>query len=80
MNQRMGRRTLIELDRLLDGPPNQIGLLEWARHVITQASSCGVYGMQHPFLDPEVDKAFWYYESLLSLSSCSTTHNISRRH
>jgi hypothetical protein len=61
MNQRMGRRALIESEGLLNGPSKQIGLLGWARHIVTQASSCGcvVYGMQHPYLDPEVDKAFW---------------------
>ena len=59
MNQRMGNSVLAELCDLLENSPRQIRLLEWARHAVTQASSCGVYGTQHPFLDLEVLKAFW---------------------
>lgn len=70
MNERMGIQALREVDALSDeaawhqqsnnGRPFQILLLKWARHAVTQASSCGVYGRQHPFLDPKVENAFWY--------------------
>lgn len=60
MNQRMGSSVLVELSELLKGPSKQIKLLDWARCAVTQASSCGVYGTRHPFLDLEVLKAFWY--------------------
>lgn len=50
-NARMGNRALIDVDTLLnplslepDKGPRQIKLLAWARHAVTQASSCGVYG------------------------------------
>ncbi|KAK4172380.1 cytochrome P450 [Triangularia setosa] len=67
MNLRMAQRALIDLDLLLgNGKDKKIKLLDWARHAITQASSCGVYGNQHPFLDPEVYKAFWTWHAHLS--------------
>lgn len=62
LNLKMGKRALVELDLLLDaksGRGQQVYLFEWARHAVVQASSCGVYGEEHPFLDPEVEKAFW---------------------
>lgn len=64
-NERIGKRALIEIDALLNplhmegSVKVHIKLLEWARHAITQASSCGVYGTKHPFLDPGVERAFW---------------------
>lgn len=65
-NTRMGNRALLEIDELLllsSSGPNQLGrqirLLQWARHAVVQASSCGVYGARHPFIDPEVEQAFW---------------------
>ena len=53
----MGKRLLVDIDDLLGA--KKIYLLEWARRAVVQASSCGVYGEEHPFLDPEVEKAFW---------------------
>ncbi|PLB49117.1 cytochrome P450 [Aspergillus steynii IBT 23096] len=71
-NERMGKRALVDIDALL-GPLTveqqgmcQIKLLEWVRHAIMQASSCGVYGTEHPFLDVEVEKAFWTWHAHLS--------------
>ncbi|KAG8417042.1 hypothetical protein J3459_013009 [Metarhizium acridum] len=56
-NLRMGKRVLIEIDDLLNrgGPfeARNIHLLEWKRHLVVQASSCGVCGDQHPLLDPK---------------------------
>ncbi|KAL9040691.1 MAG: hypothetical protein Q9214_004384 [Letrouitia sp. 1 TL-2023] len=62
LNLKMGRRALLEVDALLD--PNryqgqQVYLLEWVRHAVVQATSCAVYGEKHPFLEPEVEKAYW---------------------
>ncbi|KHO00583.1 Cytochrome P450 [Metarhizium album ARSEF 1941] len=63
-NLRMGKRVLLEVDDLLGrgaaSGAQSIRLLEWTRHLVVQASSCGVYGDQHPLLDPEVEGAFWY--------------------
>jgi hypothetical protein len=61
-NLRMGSRLLVEFDALLNsttGKSKRVLLLEWCRHAVVQASSSGVYGEQHPFLDPEVEKSFW---------------------
>ena len=63
-NERMGNRALVDIDVLLNTSRlgqqgRQIKLLEWARHAVVQASSCGVYGTEHPFLDLEVEESFW---------------------
>jgi hypothetical protein len=63
-NERMANRALIDVKELLDtssmGPQGRmVKLLEWSRHAVVQASSCGVYGTSHPFLDPEVEESFW---------------------
>lgn len=64
-NERMGNRALYEVNELLISSGLEqlealrINLLEWSRHAITQASSCGVYGTQHPFVDFQVEQAFW---------------------
>lgn len=58
-NLRMGDQVLVELDQLLNSPRKSIQLLEWVRHAVVQASSCGVWGTQHPYLDPEVEKTYW---------------------
>ncbi|KAH8892085.1 cytochrome P450 [Thozetella sp. PMI_491] len=70
-NERMGDRALVDVDALLHASSlkqqgGQVRLLEWARHAVTQASSCGVYGANHPFLDPEVETAFWKWHGHLS--------------
>ncbi|KAF7589270.1 hypothetical protein BBP40_004528 [Aspergillus hancockii] len=65
-NERMGNRALIDIDALLNISSRQIELLEWVRHAVTQASSCGVYGAEHPFLDVEVERAFWKWHAHLS--------------
>ncbi|KAM0810746.1 hypothetical protein AB5N19_11096 [Seiridium cardinale] len=69
-NMRMGTRVMVDIDDLLDsnaGRPKQVSLLEWARHVVVQASSCGVYGQEHPFLQPEVEEAYWKWQSYIGL-------------
>ncbi|KAK2600110.1 hypothetical protein QQS21_005125 [Conoideocrella luteorostrata] len=76
MNERMGIQALHEVDALLEkaalhqpdhnGGQFRILFLQWARHAVTQASSCGVYGGQHPFLDLEVENAFWEWHAHLS--------------
>ena len=63
-NERMGNRALFDVDALVDASSSKsqghdVRLLEWSRHVVTQASSCGVYGTKHPFLDLDVEEAFW---------------------
>lgn len=61
-NMRTGNRVVVDVDALLDdtsGQPRQVMLLHWVRHAIVQASSCGVYGQNHPFLRPEVEEAYW---------------------
>jgi hypothetical protein len=63
-NERMGSRALVDIEELLDtsrkDPQGRtVRFLEWSRHAVVQASSCGVYGTSHPFLDTEVEKSFW---------------------
>ena len=56
----MGQRVLIDIHSLLDAEGGrQVHLLKWARHAVVQATSCGVYGTAHPFLDPEIENAYW---------------------
>ncbi|KAL8968770.1 MAG: hypothetical protein Q9197_004704 [Variospora fuerteventurae] len=68
LNLKMGARAVAEIDVLLDdaGRGQPIWLNAWARHAVVQASSCGVYGEDHPFLDPEVEKAFWKWQTYLT--------------
>ncbi|GAB0144416.1 hypothetical protein EsHS_00004892 [Epichloe bromicola] len=69
-NLRMGNRVLVEVDALLDdaetNKPPSVYLLEWTRHLVVQASSCGVYGNHHPLLDPKVQRAFWQWQNYLT--------------
>ncbi|KAF4445606.1 hypothetical protein F53441_10670 [Fusarium austroafricanum] len=69
-NLRMGDRALIDIDQLLpktkDGV-SKVFLTEWSRWAVVQASACGIFGVQHPFLDPKVEKAFWKWQDCLPL-------------
>ncbi|CAN8099089.1 unnamed protein product [Discula destructiva] len=70
-NERMAKRVLLDVDELAAGAAlgpdgHQLNLLDWGRRAITQASSCGVYGTRHPFLDLGVEKAFWDWHAHLS--------------
>ncbi|KAK4118987.1 hypothetical protein N657DRAFT_694029 [Parathielavia appendiculata] len=56
-NMRMGQRVLVDIDDFLKS--GEVYLLQWARHTIVQATSCAVYGEQHPFVDPDVESAYW---------------------
>ncbi|KAI1477955.1 cytochrome P450 [Daldinia eschscholtzii] len=59
---RMGRSCAALVDTLLGGGGEEgkkIWLLGWVRHIVMQASGCGIYGQEHPFRDPVVAKAFW---------------------
>lgn len=68
-NLRMGRRALADIDELVaghtegetnrGGSGDEIALLGWVRRMVVQASSCGVFGEQHPFVDPKVEQAYW---------------------
>lgn len=63
MSSRMAQEAARHVDKLVfqaaSGTTEQVMLLEWVRHVVVQASSCGVYGLEHPFRDPDVERAFW---------------------
>ncbi|KAJ3483687.1 hypothetical protein NLG97_g7250 [Lecanicillium saksenae] len=69
-NLRMGNRVLLEVDNLLSdsalNSDRSIQLLDWTRHLVVQASSCGVYGNQHPLVDPKVEQAFWKWQNYLT--------------
>ncbi len=61
-NLRMGEQLIIELEGLLDvdhGSSKNVKLFKWVKDAVVQASSCGIYGANHPFRDPAVEKAFW---------------------
>ncbi|KAI9927014.1 hypothetical protein ASPWEDRAFT_55317 [Aspergillus wentii DTO 134E9] len=66
LNLRMGKRALLEVNALSEKIGQQIYLLEWARHAVIQATSCAVYGDKHPFLDPDVETAFWKWQTYLT--------------
>ncbi|KAF7514485.1 hypothetical protein G7054_g15275 [Neopestalotiopsis clavispora] len=61
-NLRMGNRVMVDIEALLSGE-KQFFLLEWVRHAVVQASSCGVYGANHPFVRREVEDAYWKWQS-----------------
>jgi hypothetical protein len=56
-NLRMGDVLVSEIDELVK--QNDFQMLEWAKHAIVQATSAGLYGVGHPFKDPEVENALW---------------------
>lgn len=64
LSLRMGKRVLIDINAFLDA--RQVYLLDWSRHAIVQATSCAVYGESHPFLDPEIEKAYWKWMTYLT--------------
>ncbi|KAF4554116.1 Cytochrome P450-like protein 38 [Elsinoe fawcettii] len=65
-NLRMGNRVLVDIDALIeDGTNSEIMLHEWVKHAVVQASSCGILGVQHPFLDQKVEDAFWLWQTYL---------------
>ncbi|KAH0332864.1 cytochrome P450, partial [Aureobasidium melanogenum] len=81
-NKRMAERALSDIDALASSSKTEgskIMLLAWARHVVTQASSCGVYGNEHPLIDPEVEQAFWTWHSHLSAHISGLGFDIFRR-
>ncbi|KAF5575115.1 cytochrome P450 monooxygenase 4F5 [Fusarium pseudocircinatum] len=69
-NLRMGDRALIDIEQLLPkeiSGVSKLNLLEWAQYAVVQTSACGIFGVEHPFLDPKVDRAFWKWQSYLPL-------------
>ncbi|KAL4906201.1 hypothetical protein BDW74DRAFT_139790 [Aspergillus multicolor] len=60
-NMRMGNTALAELGALLK-KGGDVGLLEWAQHAVVQATAAGLYGVEHPLKDPEVEKAMWTWD------------------
>ncbi|KAH7130988.1 cytochrome P450 [Dactylonectria macrodidyma] len=64
-NLRMGKRVMHDIDELVRSGTNKVFLLEWTRHAVVQASSCGVWGEVHPFRDPKVEAAFWEWQVYL---------------
>ncbi|RDL36335.1 Uncharacterized protein BP5553_05687 [Venustampulla echinocandica] len=59
-NLRMADQSLIEVTDMLK--QGEIQLLEWARHAVVQATGAGLYGVQHPFKDPEIEDAMWIWD------------------
>ncbi|KAL8692058.1 MAG: hypothetical protein Q9218_002844 [Villophora microphyllina] len=54
--------------RLNAGPGTvRISLYQWVRHTITIATSNAVYGTHNIFREPEIYKAFWDYETNLTV-------------
>ncbi|KAK5657858.1 hypothetical protein OQA88_2406 [Cercophora sp. LCS_1] len=60
-NLRMAKQSVTELDSILKANCN-IELLSWTKHIILQGVSAGLYGMQHPFVEPEMEKAMWDWD------------------
>ncbi|KAI8960547.1 cytochrome P450 [Daldinia sp. FL1419] len=67
-NLRTGQVAVAHVDDLVNGGKGKrMWLQEWARHVIVQASSSGVFGKEHPFLDPVVEGKFWEMQKYIPL-------------
>ncbi|KAK8043802.1 hypothetical protein PG994_012640 [Apiospora phragmitis] len=65
-NLRMAHSVISLVDDLVNGGKGKtIGLLEWTQHLIVEATSCGFFGVEHPFKDPEVERAFWRWQLYL---------------
>ncbi|KAK8015477.1 hypothetical protein PG990_008773 [Apiospora arundinis] len=65
-NLRMANSVISLVDDLVNGGNGKtVGLLGWTQHLIVEATSCGFFGMKHPFRDPEVGKAFWRWQLYL---------------
>jgi cytochrome P450 len=63
----MGKRVLVDIQELLNNSNGDgVRLLAWARHAVVQATSCAVYGEEHPFLDPEVESSYWKWMTYLT--------------
>ncbi|KAI9903489.1 hypothetical protein N3K66_000018 [Trichothecium roseum] len=60
-NLRMGERSLVDVAELAGA--GEVRLMEWCRRTVVQATSCGIFGVDHPFVDPDVEAAFWTWES-----------------
>lgn len=56
-NLRTGEYVLKDFETLSNG--KTVHLLQWVRSIVMQATSCGVFGAEHPFRNPEVRAAFW---------------------
>ncbi|KAF4124352.1 Cytochrome P450 [Geosmithia morbida] len=65
LSLRMGKRVLVDIDDLLSSG-EKAPLLSWARHAVVQATSCAVYGEDHPFLDREVESSYWKWMTYLT--------------
>lgn len=56
--------TLDELMSILDAAEFNFEkpqpLYAWVKNTITRAAIRAVYGPRHPFMDPEIENAFWY--------------------
>ncbi|KAL4874714.1 cytochrome P450 [Aspergillus karnatakaensis] len=59
-NLRMGNQALLELKTLLK--QGEVELLAWAKHAVVQATAAGLYGVEHPLKDPEIEQAMWTWD------------------
>ncbi|KAI0124120.1 cytochrome P450 [Xylariales sp. AK1849] len=59
-NLRMGDQLLIHVSEMVQ--QSEVQLFEWAKHAIVQATGAGLYGLQHPFRDREIEDALWIWE------------------
>ena len=59
----MNEKMLANVSAMLDGLDCAEGmvtnLFEWARHIITRASTNAFFGPLNPFKPPEIEEAFW---------------------
>lgn len=56
-NTRMAEQSLAQVLELLE--QTEIELLKWVTHATVQATAAGLYGVDHPFKDPEIEHAMW---------------------
>ncbi|KAI1800964.1 cytochrome P450 [Daldinia bambusicola] len=69
-NLRMAQSCSALINSLVSGIGGEQGrkvwLLGWVRHLVVQASGSGIYGQEHPFLDPAIEEAFWVFHKHMS--------------
>ncbi|KAI0124113.1 cytochrome P450 [Xylariales sp. AK1849] len=60
LSLRIGDESLREISDMLK--QDEIELLVWAKHVVVQITSITLFGVQHPFRDPDIIEAMWTWE------------------
>ncbi|KAH8196665.1 hypothetical protein TruAng_009162 [Truncatella angustata] len=60
LSLRIGEESLREISNMLRR--DETGLLAWAKHAVVEITSIALFGVQHPFKDPDIVDAMWTWE------------------